>query len=488
MRTILPLAFLLMFLAARAQAEPIRLHPDNPHYFLYQNRPAVLVTSGEHYGAVLNLDFEYAKYLDTLQRHGFNYTRTFSGVYREIPGSFAIQRNDLAPAPNRYLSPWARSAKNKEKFDLTQWDDAYFTRLKDFVTEAGRRGIVVELTLFCPFYEQKKAKDVDILWKASPMYAGNNVNGIGTCEREKAYTMQNGNLLPIQEAVTRKLVETLNPFDNVVFEICNEPYFGGVTLEWQAHIAGVITETEKRLPNRHLITQNIANSYKKIENPNPLVSIFNFHYANPKTVTDNLALRRALGDDETGFRGSDAETYRIEGWQFLMAGGALYDNLDYGYTTASPEGNDQANHAPGSTTREIRDQLAILHAFFNAMDFVHMQPAAGKLQVKAPEGLAVHALRLEDKSVAAYFVRKAAVSAKSINPNSVSAKDNVKAAKTPNGGEAALELPEGNWKAEWISPLTGKVVQEEQFKHDGGNRALRIPALKPDIALRLTRQ
>ena len=35
-------------------AFPIRLHPDNPHYFLWRGKPTVLITSGEHYGAVMN--------------------------------------------------------------------------------------------------------------------------------------------------------------------------------------------------------------------------------------------------------------------------------------------------------------------------------------------------------------------------------------------------------------------------------------------------
>ena len=48
-----------------------------------------------------------------------------------------------------------------------------------------------------------------------------------------------------QEALTRKLVTELNAFDNLFFEICNEPYFGGVTMAWQHRIADVIAETER---------------------------------------------------------------------------------------------------------------------------------------------------------------------------------------------------------------------------------------------------
>jgi len=40
------------------------------------------------------------------------------------------------------------------RFDLGRWDESYFRRLKDFVAEARKRGVVVEVNLFCPFYEE----------------------------------------------------------------------------------------------------------------------------------------------------------------------------------------------------------------------------------------------------------------------------------------------------------------------------------------------
>ena len=90
-------------------ASPIRLHPENPHYFQWRGKAVALITSAEHYGAVLNLDFDWQRYLETLQRDGMNYTRVFSGSYVEPVGAFGIQRNTLAPATGRFLAPWARS-------------------------------------------------------------------------------------------------------------------------------------------------------------------------------------------------------------------------------------------------------------------------------------------------------------------------------------------------------------------------------------------
>ncbi len=61
--------------AAWAASPPIRLHPDNPRWFQWRGKTTALITSAEHYGAVLNRDFDYRRYLETLQRDGMNYTR-----------------------------------------------------------------------------------------------------------------------------------------------------------------------------------------------------------------------------------------------------------------------------------------------------------------------------------------------------------------------------------------------------------------------------
>ena len=96
---------LLAALPAADAPAPLALHPDNPHYFLWRGKAAVLVTSGEHYGAVLNLDFDYKTYLKALEADGLNLTRTFSGAYVEPAGAFNIAENTLAPAKGRFICP-----------------------------------------------------------------------------------------------------------------------------------------------------------------------------------------------------------------------------------------------------------------------------------------------------------------------------------------------------------------------------------------------
>ena len=299
---------------AAEQRRPISLHPDNPRYFLFRDKPTVLITSGEHYGALLNADFDYARYFDALRADNLNLTRTFSGVYREVPGSFNIRANTLAPRDAAYVSPWARAAGQPDQYDLTKWNDAYFTRLKSLMAAASERGVVVEFVLFCTFYE-------DVLWNICPLNARNNVNGVGKVGRTEAHTLKEQALVDAQLAFVRKVVAELKDFDNFYYEVCNEPYFAGVADDWQRLVAKTVAEAEKDFPHRHLVARNIANGSEKVDRPDPNVGVYNFHYANPPAaVAQNAHLNKPIAYDETGFRGSGDAVYRVHGWQFLFAG------------------------------------------------------------------------------------------------------------------------------------------------------------------------
>ena len=338
-------------------AEPIKLHPDNSHYFFFRGRPTLLITSGEHYGAVLNLDFDYVRYLDVLQGHGYNLTRTFSGTYREVQGSFGITGNTLAPSPGRYLCPWLRSStrgapNGDSKFDLTQWDQAYFDRLKDFCAQAGKRGIVVELVLFSTMYDEK-------VWQSSPMNARNNIIGIGNVGRNEVYRGQDKRLLGVQQAVVQKIVSELKVFDNIYYEVCNEPYERpGLAKEWNDRIIAAIVDAEADLSAKHLIAQNLDKGSVKASDLNQHVSILNFHAASGDSVKLNYALNKVIANDETGGADHSDRKYRTEAWNFILAGGAVYDHLDFSYTPDREDGMAVPLPAgtPGGGGPELRNQ------------------------------------------------------------------------------------------------------------------------------------
>ena len=128
----------------RLRPAPLSLHPKNRHYFLFRGKPAILVGSGV-YGAVVHRDFDYVVYLDELRRLGLNQTRLFTGSYVARSSSGGEQYADSLVPRGRLLAPWARSdtpgyALGGNKFDVERWDPEYFTRLRHFVAEAGKRG------------------------------------------------------------------------------------------------------------------------------------------------------------------------------------------------------------------------------------------------------------------------------------------------------------------------------------------------------------
>lgn len=449
--------------------DPIALHPENPHYFLWRGRPTILISSAEHYGAVLNLDFDWRSYLNTLASEGMNYTRVMSGAYVEPEGAFKITRNTLAPRPRRYITPWARSsqpgyANGGNKFDLSRWDEDYFRRLKRFVADAASKNVVVELSLFCPMYE-------DLQWALSPMNTVNNVNGVGAIARNDVHTLdRNGSLLAIQIALVRKIVTELNVFDNVIYEICNEPYFGGVTMAWQHHIADTIVETERTLPSRHLISQNIANKTAQIVDPHPSVSIFNFHYATPPdAVTTNYALNKVIGDDETGFRGVDDVFYRTEAWEFVLAGGGLYNNLDYSFVVDHENGTfAYPSTQPGGGSRTLRRQLKVLRDFVSSLDFLHMSPDNSVIKGGLPPGGVARALVKQGEAIAVYVRKPFPPAAPSSAPTALE-----------------IELADGVWEAEWVA-TNGNIVRGPRLR-GGAVRTFESPPYEFDIALRLRR-
>ncbi len=472
MKTLITTTLLLHLLTTALFAQSngaFQLHPQNPHYFLYQNQPTVLVGSGEHYGAVINLDFDYKTYLQTLSQDSLNQTRLFTGAYVEKLGDFGIQKNTLAPAEGRLLLPWKRSETpgytlGGNKFDLSQWDEAYFTRLKDFMTEAQRHGVIVEITLFSAHYAAG--------WNYSAFHPKNNVNQTDSVPSPSVNTLQNGNILAHQEQYVRKLVQELNSFNNFYFEIQNEPWaeqpdtvfarneYGPVddwrsTLqvvsqrsnEWQRQVAQWITEEESNLPNKHLISQNISNFHYPITDPDPNISIFTFHYAYPEAVYENYSLNRAIGLNETGFAGGADETYRRQAWRFLMAGGSLFSHLDYSFSVGAEGGQDTTYTAPGGGSPALRQQLGVLKRFFDQLDFTTLRPdltvveaAPGAMTEALSDGQALWVIYWEPLAMESYPL--------------------------------TLNLPQGKYQAVWTEVVTGQALETVEMT----DQTLPIPA------------
>lgn len=476
------------FLSTGLFAQPVSLHPGNPHYFLYRGKAMAIISSSEHYGAVLNPAFDYVHYLNTLQNDGMNYTRLFTGTYFEKEGSFGIEHNTLAPAPGMALVPWKRSnvpgaVCGGNKFDLEQWDEKYFTRLRSFVAEAGKRGVIVEVTLFSSIYDY---------WDIQIWNPQNNISIKEETAKKDVQTLNNGIVMKYQENVVRKIVRELNEFENVIFEIQNEPWADHAitvtqiseyinnddfkhdgmkwlntadiadqsSLNWQKKIASIIVDQEKQLKYKHLIAQNYCNNYFPVTDVDPNVSILNFHYAYPVVVKQNFGYKKVIGFDESGFAGSENVTYRMEAWKFIIAGGGLFNNLDYSFYAGKEDGTG-INKAPGGGSLALRNQLKVLSDFIHSFNLIKMMPDYNTA-VPAP-GTFARVLSEPGKQYAIYL-------------------------HNGPGCDLKLNVPEGNYRTEWINTLNGNVIKAEKVKHTGGVITLTSPDFSEDIALKITRQ
>ena len=454
--------------ANAAGPQPLSLHPKNRHYFLFRGKPAILVGSGV-YGAVVHRDFDYVVYLDELRRLGLNQTRLFTGSYVARSSSAGDHYQDSLVPRDRLLAPWARSdtpgyALGGNKFDLERWDPEYFTRLRHFVAEAGKRGIVVEVVFFSANYG-------DWNWSASPLHADNNVNGVGGVAANDAYRLDgDAGLLRAQERLVEKIVRELNRVDNVYYEPLNEPYhaacphgveFCAPPAAWEERMIGLIDRTDRSLGRRHLIARNVGNVGFAIAAEHPAVSILNFHYAKPQAARANYRLRRAIAHDETGFRGPADHPYRTEGWEFLLAGGSVFSNLDWSFTAEAEAGTHplpQDFHYGGGGA-PLRNQLAFLKRFLESFDLVRLRPARSVIRHGTPPGATVHALGRRGREYAIYV--------------------------SGGSGQARLQLglPAGSYRAQWVDPKTGRTTKRALVRHAGGTVTLVSPVYSDDVAL-----
>lgn len=485
-RTITTASLALTLLLMGLNAGPIKLHPSNPRYFLFNGQPTVLITSAEHYGAVVNKDFDYVVYLNELKAFGLNYTRIYPGALFEPMGKF-IEGNTLGPKPASLIVPWARSNQPGylvcgSKFDLDRWDPEYFRRLKDFISQAGSRGIVVEICFFNSQYSDT--------WPISPLYHENNIQGVGKGDYLDAQTMRDKDLIKRMDDYVSQITKEVNGFDNVILEICDEPSLFTSHADagpWVSHFIEVIQNAEANLPKKHLIAQEVEGP---VNGPidlsgHPGISLIVGQYVQEggsdqmggmKALDLEYHHNKAIEFNETAYypawyKGDRVAASRVEAWEFMVGGGAGFNHLNGRYTAANPAGKTPDNAQVLTALRNLKD-------FIQSFDFLKMRADKSFVISEVPSGayrrgisepghqyaLYQHHSKIEDRNH--YYI------------------------VTPGSYQETwiLNLPSGTYKTDWVDPATGSVLSSETLSHNGGNRKFNTPRYAVDIALRIKTQ
>jgi hypothetical protein len=183
----------------------------------------------------------------------------------------------------------------------------------------------------------------------------------------------------------------------------------------------------------------------------------------------NYHLGSVIGDNETGFNGIEDATYRTEAWDFIMAGGGLFNHLDYSFTTDNEDGTDIIEPGqPGGGGKTLRYQFRILAEFIKSFDYVNMTPLQGeKIRLPQETFTTVQSLAKEDDLLAVYLHRKDTVSAESA---------------------FEIDLRAGSYNLTWLDTKTAMETKATFKGHKGGWLKVNSPAYIEDIALRIEKK
>lgn len=478
-----------MILAYSAHASsPLRLHPENPRIFEFRGEATILRTFGEHYGSVIHPDFDYIRYLDILQRDGMNLTRIVALGFRghELPG-----QEPLSPSAAKFMQPWARvpghgnALDGQPKWDFSVWNESYFTRLRNFAKACSERGVVAEISLFNTLYDSSPE-----FWKNSPFNPANNVQGHGPASQFDTVRMVDANLLAAQEAAVRRIVRELNAFDNIYYEIQNEPFWNQPDFKDNEEVVfhnamlAIIRDEETNLPKRHLVAHNFPEYTALLSND---FDVINCHY--PFNVTrstlspviggENLlaneyAREKPLSLDESS--AYDALSARIESWMFILGGGAVFSGLD------APNLQYTIQNEAGDVEPAVSMRRALRHlgTYSGNLHLAALRRNTSWIAGGIPSGARLQGMASPGRQYVAYLHHGA------IPPGDYQTVYNpISTSNHTVSLQVALEA--GTWKAVWTRPEDLAVLHTETFTHAGGNKTLQAVIYQADAALRIDR-
>jgi len=259
---------LLAAMVGGAAAGPLKRYEPNPIWFDDGSGHAVYL-AGSHTWATFQERgvagetplFDYPAWLDHMTSHGHNFLRMWTWEHA-LWMQFAPReaRCRYEPLPYQRTGPGLAN-DGLPKFDLTSFNDGFFTRLRERVQAANDRGVYVSVMFFQGFsVEQKGTTGVDPTkgnpWDGHPFNAANNINGIdGDLDRNgegtETHTLANPDVTRLQEAYVRRIIETVDDLDGIVYEIGNECHPGSVA--WHDHFIKFVREVERKLPKQHLV-------------------------------------------------------------------------------------------------------------------------------------------------------------------------------------------------------------------------------------------
>ncbi len=197
----------------------IRPYRNNPWYWEHQGEPIMLIGASDDDNLFQWDRDSLVSQLDLVKSVGGNYVRNTMSD-RDEGNTFAPKEIDDG------------------LYDLDQWNEAYWDKLKFFLDETEKRGIIVHLTLWDHFDLSGAGR-----FAIHPLNPGNNITwGSGTIKDASDYyggslSTDNKTVLAYQHRYIDRLISISARHGHVLYNIANESSLG---VEWDNHWAKYI--------------------------------------------------------------------------------------------------------------------------------------------------------------------------------------------------------------------------------------------------------
>jgi uncharacterized protein DUF6298/collagenase-like protein with putative collagen-binding domain len=441
---------------------PLRVHPANPRYFTDGSGKAIFLTGSHTWGNLQDYTyaerpspppFDFGAYLAFLKAHHHNCFRLWAWESAINP-SPAQTATCYDPMPYERPGP-GTALDGKPKFDLTRFNPAYFDRMRARVMAARDNGIYVIVMLFQGFSIEGKGNLGGDPWEGHPLNPRNNVNNIDG-ERAEAHTLANPGVTGIQEAYVRKVIDTVNDLDNVLYEITNEDTGGTANNAWQTHMIRFIQGYEAAQGKRHPV--GMTRQYPEGDDDALFQSPADWISPGAKLPTAD-GRKVILNDTDhsyfwAGLKADGLAAQRAWVWENFTRGNQCLFMDPYLDPSHDPGRNDPAGGQPDPYWDTIRQAMGRTRAYAERMD----------LAAAAPQ---------DDLASTTFCLA---------NPG------HEYLVYLPEGGEVTVDLSaaSGPFEVEWMHPVEGTITLSGTAG-GGARRAFRAP-FSGDAVLYLHRQ
>ena len=237
---------------------PLRKNPANPRYFTDDSGKAIYLTGSHTWASLMEIQragdpaFDFPAFLEMLAFHGHNCMRLWTWDHAEW-APWTEEKLTFEPLPFERSGP-GLALDGKLRYDLGQYNPVYFDRLRQRVIQAGERGMYVSVMLF-EGWCVKWSYPASDAWPSHPYHKDNNINGVNGDPdgdgKADIYCLDVPEVVEYQKAYIRKVIDTVNDLDNVLYEIINEIPNDERGVTWHYHMIDFVHAYERTLPKQH---------------------------------------------------------------------------------------------------------------------------------------------------------------------------------------------------------------------------------------------